>query len=179
MRLVSLCPSITETLFELGVGGAVVGATKFCVEPEAELAGVDRIGGTKDPDLDRIAALEPTLVLMNEEENRREDHDALRALGLDVHVSFPRGPGDVPAMLRSFGDAVGESARADGLARGVEDALRAARSARSTRSSGGPGVAFLALVWRKPWIAAGPDTFLSALLEEAGGRNVLSPGGPR
>ncbi|MEO0660023.1 MAG: helical backbone metal receptor, partial [Planctomycetota bacterium] len=109
MRLVSLCPSITETLFELGVGGAVVGATKFCVEPEAELAGVDRIGGTKDPDLDRIAALEPTLVLMNEEENRREDSLELEEAGLNLHSSFPKDPEGTAAMVRSIAETVGRT----------------------------------------------------------------------
>lgn len=176
MRLVSLCPSITEALFELGVGSAVVGATKFCVSPAAGLKRVERVGGTKDPDVERIDALRPSLVFMNEEENRREDHDALVARGIQVHASFPRGPADVPGMLRSFGEAVGRGPRSEELSARVEQAIE---EVGNGRSGSGPGPAFLVLVWRKPWIAAGPDTFLSRLLEAAGGRNVLPSLGPR
>ncbi|MEC7231836.1 MAG: helical backbone metal receptor, partial [Planctomycetota bacterium] len=88
-RYVSLVPSLTETLFELGVGEAVVGATKFCVHPRPAVDAVPRVGGTKDPRVDRILALSPTLVLVNQEENRLEDVERLRAAGLEVHVTFP------------------------------------------------------------------------------------------
>lgn len=174
-RYVSLCPSITHALFELGVGDRVVGATKFCVAPEEPLARVPRVGGTKDPRLDEIAALAPDLVFMNEEENRREDFDALRDRGLRVHRSMPRRVGDVAGMLRSFGAATGAAARADALAARVEEAAREASSA----AAGRPRVPFVALVWRKPWMAASDDTFLSAVLEAAGGRNAVSADGGR
>ena len=172
VRLVSLCPSITEALFELGVGASVVGATKFCVEPEAELADLPRVGGTKDPSIDSIVALDPDVVFMNEEENRREDYEMLERRGIRVHVSFPKGPEDVPGMLRSFGREVGASPRADELAGHVENALSYVSHRRRARREDG-GVPFLVLVWRKPWIVAGPDTFPSRLLEAAGGRNVI------
>ena len=78
MRIVSLCPSLTELVFELGVGEALVGRTKFCVQPRQLVDVVQTVGGTKNPKIDRIVALAPDLVLMNEEENRIEDADALR-----------------------------------------------------------------------------------------------------
>jgi len=174
-RYVSLCPSITHALFELGVGERVVGATRFCVAPEEPLATVPRVGGTKDPRLDEIEALAPDLVFMNEEENRREDFDGLEARGLRVHRSMPRSVGDVPGMLRSFGAATGAEARAEARAAGVERAAREAREAADAR----PPAPFVALVWRKPWMAASDDTFLSAVLEAAGGRNVVSAEGGR
>lgn len=81
MRLVSLCPSLTELVFDLGAGNALAGRTKFCVHP-AEARRVESVGGTKNPKIARIIALAPDLVLMNEEENRREDADALVAAGV-------------------------------------------------------------------------------------------------
>ena len=73
MRIVSLCPSTTESLVALGLGGSLVGVTRYCVHPREALQGVPRVGGTKNPDLDAIAALAPDLVLCNAEENRGPD----------------------------------------------------------------------------------------------------------
>ena len=174
-RYVSLCPSVTETLFELGVGDEVVGATKFCVRPSAGVDHVARVGGTKNPRVDRILALDPTLVFANEEENRLEDVEALRAAGIEVHTSLPRRVDDVPGVIRAFGGLVDRVERADELARAVEDAAESARAA----AAGRPRRDVLVLIWREPWMAAGRDTFLSDLLETAGARNVLEDGGAR
>lgn len=175
-RYVSLVPSVTETLFALGVGQRVVGLTKFCVRPAPAVEGIAKVGGTKDPRIDRILGLEPSLVLLNEEENRVEDLEALTAAGVRVHTSFPRTVDDVPRTLRELGALVGRSARAEELARDVEEAAAEAR-----RGAGREPVPFAVLVWRAPWIAAGPTTYLSDLLATAGGVNVLAAtaGAPR
>lgn len=171
-RLVSLVPSLTETLFDLGVGPEVVGATKFCVHPADGMEHVHRIGGTKDPKIEAILALQPTLVLVNQEENRIEDVEALRAAGARVHVSFPRRVEDVAPMIRDLGDVVGRTAEAQEIAQRVMDA----RS--HVASLAGAGTArFLVLIWRRPWMAADPETFLSDLLSTAGGVNVVPGGG--
>ncbi|MEE2940589.1 MAG: helical backbone metal receptor [Planctomycetota bacterium] len=176
-RYVSLVPSLTETLFELGVGEAVVGATKFCVHPRPAVDAVPRVGGTKDPRVDRILALSPTLVLVNQEENRLEDVERLRAAGLEVHVTFPRRVADVPPMLRDLGELVGRPERGEELAADVEAAIEEVRGAALGRAP----VPFAVLVWRKPWLAAGPGTFLSDLVTVAGGVNVIpeDPDGAR
>lgn len=176
-RYVSLVPSLTESLFELGVGGEVVGATKFCVHPADRMSGVMRVGGTKNPSMERILGLEPTLVFANEEENRLEDVAALRGHGIEVHTSFPRLVSDVPGMLRDVGTAVGRPEAGAGLALSVEGAL--AEAAVFSRSRGLRPVRFLVLIWRRPWMGASRDTFLSSLLEAAGGVNVLASEGPR
>lgn len=169
-RYVSLVPSLTETLFELGVGESVVGATKFCVHPRPAVDDVQRVGGTKDPRIDRILAVAPTLVLVNQEENRLEDVERLRAAGLAVHVTFPRRVADVPPMLRELGELVERPARGEELAREVEAAIEEVRIAALER----PPVPFAVLIWREPWLAAGPGTFLSDLVTVAGGVNVIS-----
>src|ERR671938_938029 len=102
MRIVSLCPSLTELVFDLGRGDTLVGRTKFCVHPADRVGAVPSVGGTKNPKVDRIVALAPDLVLLNEEENRREDAEALRAAGIACHVSFPKSVVETAAMVRSI-----------------------------------------------------------------------------
>ena len=96
-RIVSLCPSITETLVAIGGYSRLVGVTRSCVRPKGMLWKVPRIGGTKNPDLPRILDLRPDLVFANEEENRIEDVRALEAEGIAVDVTFPKRVADVPA----------------------------------------------------------------------------------
>lgn len=169
MRIVSLCPSITESVIRLGKGGELVGRTKFCVHPAEVVANIERVGGTKNPKIDRILALAPDVVLMNEEENRREDADALAAAGVRVLSTFAR---DVPGAVRTLveiGDAVGAAAEARPLAAAIETRASevAARAAQRER------VRFLYLIWRDPLMAVGPGTYVDALLALAGGDNVI------
>ena len=109
-RIVSLVPSLTETLFALGFNSEVVGITKFCVEPAEAVASITKVGGTKNPDIRAILKLEPELVIANAEENRREDIERIRAGGIPVFTTYPRTvPGAVESILRN-----GTGARARG-----------------------------------------------------------------
>jgi ABC-type hemin transport system substrate-binding protein len=90
-RIVSLVPSLTEALFELGLGERVVGVTEWCVHPAGAVAALPKVGGTKTPDLAAIEALAPDLVIANHEENRRRDVTRLEALGIHV-CDLPRRP---------------------------------------------------------------------------------------
>jgi len=89
-RVISLVPSITESLFELNVGDRLIAITDYCVHPANQVARLPRIGGTKNPDVERIIAFRPDLVFANQEENRREDVEALQAAGIPVWVTFPK-----------------------------------------------------------------------------------------
>ena len=89
-RIISLVPSITETVFALGAGERVVGVTSYCTHPPDGVAGVTRVGGTKDPEIDTIERLEPDLIIVNDEENRQEDFSALEKRGLPLYVTAPR-----------------------------------------------------------------------------------------
>ena len=171
VRVVSLCPSLTELLFDLGVGDQVVGRTKFCIHPAAGVAAVETVGGTKNPRLERIVALAPDLVLMNEEENRIEDASALAASGIRTHTSMPRTPGETAEMVRSIAAAVGRAEAGDTIAVDIE--RRAERVRRS--AAGLQPVRFAYLIWRRPWMTLNADTFVSALLELPGGVNVFAP----
>jgi iron complex transport system substrate-binding protein len=169
VRLVSLCPSTTETLFALGVGDALVGRTRFCIHPAPEVEAIASVGGTKDPDVDAIARLRPDVVFVNAEENRREDHDALvthvpRAIGA-VDVSEPRRVGEVPALLRHLGARVGRAEAGDALARALEAELAALDEA----ARGAPPFRYGYLIWRRPWMAISRDTYVADLIARAGG----------
>ena len=162
-RLVSLVPSTTETLFALGRGGDVVGATRFCVHPRGAIGPEKWIGGTKNPKINKIIQLAPDLVLANREENRREDIEALEAAGLRVWVAEPRTVPEARDDLLATARLVGRAERGAELA----TALDAAMAALDPRADG-PTVAYL--IWREPWMVAGRETFIADLLARAGAR---------
>jgi ABC-type Fe3+-hydroxamate transport system substrate-binding protein len=170
-RVVSLVPSVTETLFALGRGEAVVGRTGYCIHPAAEVASVAVVGGTKDPDPVRIAALAPDLVLANKEENRREDVERLRAVA-PVHVSYPRDAAGLLGYLDELGLLLDATAAARRLTAAIETERR--RAAEERAAGRLPPLRVVYLIWRKPWMAAGADTFIDALLTETGFVNACA-----
>ncbi|MFW5652945.1 MAG: helical backbone metal receptor, partial [Planctomycetota bacterium] len=114
-RVVSLCPSITETLFDLGCGTSVVGRTKYCIHPSPAVDSVPSIGGTKKIDLKAVLALAPSLVLAVKEENTREDVEALIARGLRVFVFDVQTVKQAMTMIRRIGDLLSATDAADAL----------------------------------------------------------------
>jgi ABC-type Fe3+-hydroxamate transport system substrate-binding protein len=175
MRVVSLCPSLTELVVALGRGDTLVGRTRFCHQPAGAVEAIERVGGTKNPKVDRIIALRPDLVLLNEEENRREDAEALAAAGVPLHVSFPKDAADTAAMVRVLGRALDAAAAAESIAADIERRTAAVRARAAMRAAGGvPPVRWAYLIWRRPWMAVRDDTFVAALLDQAGGANVFA-----
>jgi iron complex transport system substrate-binding protein len=166
-RIVSLCPSITETLVAIGGLSRLVAATRFCVRPEGLLWGLPRIGGTKNPDISRILDLAPDLVFANEEENRKEDVEALRAAGVEVDVSFPRTVAEVAPAIRSWGKTLGEEDQAESLAGRIEADLAAL-----DRTPPVGTFRYAYWIWRNPWMTVSDDTYVADLLRRAGGVNV-------
>jgi iron complex transport system substrate-binding protein len=170
MRLVSLCPSLTELVFDLGRGAELVGRTKFCVHPANHVERIESLGGTKNPKIARIVELAPDLVLLNEEENRREDAEALAAAGLRLHVSFPRDVAETAQMVRDIGSALERPAEAERIAADIDRRATRVRLDASSR----PAVRYAYLIWRNPWMVAGGDTFVTAMLGLPGGINVFA-----
>jgi ABC-type Fe3+-hydroxamate transport system substrate-binding protein len=167
-RVVSLCPSITETLVAIGGLSRLVAATRFCVRPQGLLWGLPRVGGTKNPDVARILDLAPDLVFANEEENRREDVEALRAAGIEVDVSFPKTVSEVAPAIRSWGRRLGQVEEGDALAARVEAEVAAMESQPSPGS-----FRYAYWIWRNPWMTVSDDTYVADLLRLAGGVNVF------
>ncbi|CAM2008475.1 helical backbone metal receptor [Acanthopleuribacter pedis] len=169
MKLVSLCPSITRLLFDLDLGDHLVAVTKFCIHPAEAVAKIEKIGGTKDPDLDRIHALAPDWVLLNREENRRPDGEWLAEKGLRIHVSHPCNVDETLAMIREFGTLFAREALAEAKCAAIE-------AARAALVAAGPGknARFAYLIWRKPWMTVNGETYISNLLAESGAENVFA-----
>lgn len=170
MRIVSLCPSLTELVFDLGRGADLVGITQFCVHPADRVGDVEKVGGTKNPKLARIIELEPDVVLFNEEENRKEDYDALREAGLRVCNTFPKDALGTATMVREIGEILERGGAAEAIASDIEARVARVKAAAVGRGS----VRFAYLIWRKPWMSVNADTFASALLCMAGGVNVFA-----
>jgi ABC-type Fe3+-hydroxamate transport system substrate-binding protein len=170
MRIVSLCPSLTELVFDLGHGDELVGRTKFCIHPADRVDAVEKVGGTKNPKLDRIIELAPDLVLLNEEENRREDAEALRAAGVQCHVSFPHTALETADMVRSIADAIDATREGERIARDIETRHHRVVQSAADREP----VTYAYMIWREPWMTVNGDTFVSALLGDAGARNAFA-----
>jgi len=152
VRIVSLVPSATETVSAWGI--EPVACTRFCERPD-----LPHVGGTKDPDVAAIIGLAPDLVVMDEEENRGEDAEALRAAGLDVHALAVRALDDVEVQL-------GALARRLGIDPG--DTLVCDRPVPAPKRS-----AFIP-IWRRPWMGLGAGTYASSVLGALGVDNVLA-----
>ncbi|WP_060178559.1 helical backbone metal receptor [Streptomyces sp. IMTB 1903] len=162
-RIVSLVPSLTEAV-AVSAPGRLVGVTDWCTHP-GDLGAAERIGGTKNPDVRRIAELRPDLVIANEEENRAPDLAALRAAGVEVLVTEIR---DLPQALRELDRVL---VGALGLAR--PGWLADAEAAWARAEPVGELTAFVP-VWRRPWMVLGRDTFAGDLLARLGVRNVYA-----
>ena len=167
-RIVSLVPSVTETLLHWGIRPVAV--TRFCEQP-----GFPTVGGTKDPDVAAIVALAPDLVVVNDEENRREDADALAAAGVPLHVTAVRSVADVTPFLAALATAVGLTAPPPSppLAPvGAERAPRADASDQTGRRERRRR-AFVP-IWRRPWMTMNADTYGSSVLDAIGIENVYA-----
>ena len=159
-RVVSLVPSITETVADTGL---LVGATDYCVHP-ANLD-VRRVGGSKYPSLDAVQACAPDLVLANAEENRESDVLALRGAGLTVWTTAAAGsvPEACAALRRMFSEALGLP-----VPRWLPEAQRLWAEVPPTRELA------VVPVWRKPWVVLGRDTFAGDVLLRLGIGNIFA-----
>jgi len=173
-RIVSLVPSLTEALFELGLGSRVVGVTDWCVHPREGVARLPKVGGTKTPDLKVICALAPDLVIANREENRRRDVEHLRSEGIAVWVTYPRTVREGAELLAELSRLGASEERVHAV---VEPVLRAVEAAEARPAERRPRV--FCPIWRGPWMTVGRDTYAHDLIQLCGGENVFANHGDR
>lgn len=152
-RVVSLVPSITETLLAWGV--RPVGVTRFCEAP-----GVTTVGGTKNPDIEAIVALAPDVVFMDKEENRAPDADSLTSAGVRVVATQVRRLEDVNPALELI------RAELEGIAPSSRPAPGAPVRRRQLR--------VFVPIWKRPWMTVGGETYGSSLLTSAGFDNIYA-----
>jgi iron complex transport system substrate-binding protein len=167
-RIVSLAPSITETLFALGAGGQVRGVTDFCTYPP-EAQSKPRVGGLTNVNTEAILALKPDLVVMSMEGNTREDFVKLQSFSVPIFISNPRTLEGIYKSIADLGLLAGRLEEAERLLSGMR---RRADSVLRERQPNRKSV--LLIVSLRPLIVAGVGSFLGELLEMAGGRNVAA-----
>lgn len=169
-RVVSLVPSVTETLFDLGMGETVVGVTDYCVHPAERVAGLPKVGGTKNPNLAQIIALKPDLVIANREENRKADVEALQAAGIPVWVTFPRTVREAFNLIWNIMHVFDRTEKVEGV-RAAEWTLDWLERLAENRQK--PCRVF-APIWFDPLMTFNADTFCHDMLRVCGGVNVFA-----
>lgn len=170
-RVISLVPSVTESLFDLKLGDRLVGITDFCIYPEAGVAHLPRVGGTKNPDVETIVQLAPDLVIANQEENRREDVIALQEAGIPVWVTFPKTVPDVFNLLWNIMHLFDETSMVPRV-RLIEQTYDWVAGI-SKRYEDTPCKVF-APIWFDPLMAFNADTYIHDLLRVCGGTNIFA-----
>ena len=162
-RIVSVVPSQTELLFDLGIGESVVGVTWFCIHPQ-EAMEKHKVGGTKSLKLEKIAALNPDLIIANKEENAQEQIEWL-AERFPVWISDIKVLDDATAMIKSIGDITGKSLKANEIIEDINVVFDRLKSEKALHA--------LYLIWKHPYMSIGSDTFIHHMMLRAGFINVM------
>jgi ABC-type Fe3+-hydroxamate transport system substrate-binding protein len=163
-RIVSLVPSLTELLIALGLGSQLVGRTGFCIHPREALRGIPKLGGTKGFDRERLRALQPTHVLVNIDENRRDEVAALADFVPHLVVTHPLEARDNLDLYRLLGGIFDREEEAAALCAAFEREW----TALAEVVAGLPRQQVLYLIWRDPWFSVARDTYISRMLAAAG-----------
>lgn len=165
VKIISLVPSQTELLHALGMDAEVIGITKFCVHPEKWFRTKQRIGGTKQINIEAILSLKPDLVIANKEENVKEQIEALR-LHVPVYTSCISNLEEAVQMIQDVATIIGKSKNGTQLAEAIAKRFNPLSFHKTHRT--------LYLIWRDPYMAAGDDTFIHAMMQKAGMENILT-----
>jgi iron complex transport system substrate-binding protein len=166
-RIISLVPSITETLFALGLDSSVVGVTDYCDYPASARLKA-KVGGIMNPDIERIIALHPDLVLMSGSGNMKSDYDKITSSGITVFVSYPHTIEDIFKSISDVGILTSSTTRADSFLKDLR--LRKNELVRLAGTSQKRSV--LMLLSLNPIVAIGPGTFLDEMITLANGENI-------
>lgn len=164
-RIISVVPSQTELLFDLGLSDRVVGVTKFCIHPANQVKHIAKIGGTKQLNMQAIHNLQPDLIIANKEENEQSQVEELMQ-HYPVWISDIHNLPTALDMIVKVGEITGAGDNANRI---VEDISQRFKSLKPTQ----PKPRVMYLIWRKPYMAAGSDTFINNMLQLCGFENVM------
>ncbi|MFK7979981.1 MAG: ABC transporter substrate-binding protein [Saprospiraceae bacterium] len=163
-RIISLVPSITELLYDLGLREQLIGRTKFCVHPKKELKTVPKIGGTKNVNIDRVIALQPDLIIANKEENDKSQIEQL-SQHFPVWISDIANFSEAMEMINALGIILGKKIATQQIIKDSKDLLQELKSKKKRK------VAYL--IWQKPYMTIGRDTYIHDMLYHAGYENIF------
>ncbi|UGQ47449.1 helical backbone metal receptor [Massilia endophytica] len=162
-RIVSLVPSITELLCELGLAPQLAGRTGFCIHPAEVVKSIPKVGGTKDVNIEKIRKLAPTHVVVNIDENEKPTVDKLAEFVPHIVVTHPLAPQDNLELARLMGGIFCAGQKAEQWCRAFEAELQALRAAPK-----GPPQRALYCIWQDPWMSISRDTYIARMLAEIG-----------
>ncbi len=162
MRIVSLVPSLTELLCELGLRDQVVGRTGFCIHPKPMVGSIPKVGGTKSVDVEKVRALAPTHLVVNVDENEKPTVDALAQFVPHLVVTHPQRVEDNLELYRSFGERFGCADRGEAMAAQLQQALA------QVRQRSYPLQRVLYLIWKDPWMTISASTYIASMLAQVG-----------
>lgn len=165
-RIISLCPSQTETLFALGLAGRIVGRTRYCIHPAEAVRTIPVVGGTKKVDIPAVRALEPDLIIAEKEENTPQDVELLSEIA-PVYVTNVESYEQALISIVELGDITGKRATAENIVRQIKEAFETIP--RATQP-----LRVLYLIWRKPFMAAGTRTYINSIIERLGWQNAAA-----
>jgi ABC-type Fe3+-hydroxamate transport system substrate-binding protein len=165
-RIVSLVPSQTELLVDLGLESSIVGVTKFCVHPKHLRMSKVVVGGTKQINLEKIKALQPDIILCNKEENTKAIIESLEDIA-PIHISDIFNLDDCFELIKMYGKIFKVDTKALNLISNIEKE----RDAFQLKNKGNLKVAYF--IWKNPWMVAGSDNFIDVMINEAGFQNVF------
>lgn len=165
-KIVSLVPSLTELLFDFGLGNFVKGRTKFCIHPVIEVMDVPVIGGTKNPNIEKIKQLKPDLVIANKEENRKEDIEELEKF-TKVIVTEISTVKQAMTWIDKLGKELGTEDKADHIIQNIKWKLEEKENKYPPKKTA-------YLIWREPWMSVGKDTYIHDVMNQYGLINIFS-----
>lgn len=163
-KIISLVPSLTELMVDLGLEKQLVGRTRFCIHPEDKVKNIEIIGGTKNPNIDKIIDMDPDLVIANKEENRKED---VQQLGSHTEVMV--------TDIASVEDALVEIKRIGNKTDRTQTALSLISKISTTISERPktPPLRTAYFIWKDPWMSVGRDTYIHDVMNKYGLMNVF------
>lgn len=165
-RIISLVPSQTELLYDLGLGDKVVGITKFCIHPKERFNTKTRVGGTKTVNFDKVSDLKPDLIIANKEENTQSEIEALQKL-YPVYTSDINHLEDSFNMIAAIGELTNTSAKATLIINQVKTDFKNLNPIQPPKS-------VLYFIWQQPYMSIGSDTFINDMLSRCGFQNALT-----
>lgn len=163
-RIISLVPSLTELLVDLGLKDRLVGRTRFCVHPKEEVEDIPIMGGTKNPRLDKIKAAEPDYILANKEENRRKDIDDL-SQEFHVNLTDIATIEDALITIHELGHELQAENEAQQLISSINEVLEQIPEEPPQRAA--------YLIWKDPWMTVGSDTYIHNVMQHWNLDNVF------
>ena len=164
-RIISLVPSLTQLILDLGLGNRLVGRTRFCIHPEKLVNDIPIIGGTKNPNIEKILSLNPDYIIANREENRKEDVEKLQAYA-EVNITEIDTINDAINVICELGGDLGLASNAQKLVDEIMLLL--------SQSSEYPALKTAYFIWRDPWMVAASGTYIDSVMKHYNLENVFS-----